>query len=77
MKLQTYVLNERKAEEFVEKGHEKAVLYWDGWDIKSFVPNPSAEYVARGSFNRDLGRWGYTYTFRPNRYGKWIVKVPA
>lgn len=77
MKLKTLVLSESEADEFVDQTHRGFIARWNGWNIETFVPNPSAEYIARGSFNRDTGQWGYTYTFRPNKYGKWIVKVPA
>lgn len=76
MKLKTLVLSESEAETFVNTPSSKYLARWNGWKIETFVPNPSAEYIPRGSYNRDTGQWGYTYTFRPNRYGKWIVRVP-
>lgn len=78
MNLKTIVLSGiRAAERFVSATHSDFHVSWSGWNIETFIPNPSAEYSPRGSYNRDLGMWGYTYTFRPSRYGKWYVKVPA
>ena len=78
MNLKTIVLaGERAADKFVSAVHDGFHTTWNGWTIETFIPNASAEYSPRGSYNRDLNSWGYTYTFRPSRYGKWYVKVPA
>lgn len=77
MNLATIPLNERSAEAFVSSKHKGFTTQWDGWNIQVFIPNPAAEYVARGSYNRTVSKWGYTYTYRPGSNGKWYVKVPA
>lgn len=77
MNLTTIPLNERSAEAFVSAQHEGFTTQWDGWNIQVFMENPSAEYRTRGSYNRDLQKWGYTYTYQPKSNGKWYVKVPA
>jgi hypothetical protein len=77
MNLATIPLTERSAEAFVSANHTGFTTKWDGWNIKVFIPNPSAEYVPRGSYDRDTEKWGYTYTYRPTHKGKWYVKVPA
>lgn len=75
-----YLAGFRSAETFVSKSNLPESGYaarWDGWNLQTFVPDPNAYTHGRGSFDRNSGLWGFTYTFEPNRKGHWAVKVPA
>ena len=62
------ILDYDQADNVVETNRS---LYWDGWDIVSWVRNPNGATNIRGMF-RD-GSWGIAKYFRMNSNGEWAV----
>jgi hypothetical protein len=72
MALDTRILTESSAEEFVRRNKNTR---WEGWDIITFVPNKRAWKMPEGRFNRETGQWGLEYRTSPNNKGLWTVQV--
>jgi hypothetical protein len=74
MALDTRVLNEASADEFVKRNKN---VRWDGWDIVTHVPNDRVWKHKNGRFSRETGKWGLEYRVSPDENGNWTVKVPV
>jgi hypothetical protein len=72
MALETRILDETSADNFVQRSKN---VRWDGWDIVKFSPNPRAVYSVDGRFDRSSGLWGIEHRFSPGPDGLWRVKV--
>lgn len=65
-----------QAHQYVEREQSKGrKVWWEGWDIKSFRPNPTGYMKKDGAFVN--GKWGTLRTIRVNKYGKWRVSESA
>jgi hypothetical protein len=63
------VLDYEQAHNVVEANRS---LYWDGWDIVSWVRNPNGATNIKGKFRN--GKWGISRRYSLNSDGTW--KVP-
>lgn len=61
-------LNYDSADGFVQG---KRNLFWNGWEILHWKPNPSAYTSPKGAFLG--GRWGILTHFPVNSSGEWTV----
>lgn len=69
-------LDYNEAHDYVENMSRKGKkVYWEGWNIMSFRPNPAGFMKKDGAF-RD-GRWGTIRAIKPNKFGKWRVIEPV
>lgn len=61
-----------QAHDYVAREQRKGkAVYWNGWDIVSFRPNPAGFMRKDGAYRN--GKWGTTRTIKVNKYGKWRV----
>jgi len=72
--MKTIRLNYTEAEDFVSENSHRG-YFWDGWNIKRWVPNPSGYMSHNGSFKNS--KWGLEFNFPLEDSGTWEVKVPA
>lgn len=67
-------LTEDTADLFVQQQQSRGNdVYWDGWDIVSFTPNPTAFSKTDGAFRN--GEWGYISRDSVNADGTWRVSL--
>jgi len=71
--MKTVQLNYSNVDNFVESNSHRG-YFWNGWDIKRWVPNPSGYMSKNGSFRN--GKWGMDFSFPLESDGTWNVKVP-
>jgi hypothetical protein len=62
------VLDYDSADEFVDN---KRNLFWDGWDIVHWKPNPNS-YTNKKALFRN-GRWGFANRFSVRDDGTWRI----
>lgn len=61
-----------QAHEYVASEQRRGkTVFWDGWTIVSFRPNPAGYMLKDGAFIN--GKWGTKRTIKVNRYGKWRI----
>lgn len=72
--MKTITLNYSEAHDFVSNNIRRG-YFWDGWNIKRWVPNPSGYMSTEGSFRN--GKWGMEFNFPVQDSGTWTVKAPA
>jgi hypothetical protein len=65
-------LGYRQAHQWVAEQQAKGrKVFWDGWDIMSFRPNPAGFLRKDGAFID--GQWGTLWRIKVNKYGRWRV----
>lgn len=72
--MKTITLSYSDADNFVGSNSHRG-YFWDGWNIKRWVPNPSGYSSQNGAFKN--GMWGLEFNFPVNDNGEWLVKVPS
>lgn len=70
--MNTLTLGIKKADQFVTEqvalGND---VYWDGWDMVFFRPEPKGIYSKAGAFRN--GQWGFANRTPVNEKGLWEV----
>ena len=67
------ILGWKAAHSFVAKEAQAGRdVYWDGWDIVIFEPNPAEWMRNTGAFRN--GKWGKQTRVPVNSNGKWDIK---
>lgn len=62
----TYKNADNKVEQLKQQGHD---VYWEGYTVVSFRPNPSAMYNQHGVYRN--GSFGYEKRFEVTPEGTW------
>jgi hypothetical protein len=63
-KEETMISSLQEAETIVYKNKN---LFWDGWTIVRFKPNPNAEFNKSGLRRNNI--WGYATRYEPTKTG--------
>lgn len=72
--MKTLTLAYSEAHDFVSQNSHRG-YFWDGWQIKRWVPNASGFTAKNGAYRN--GMWGLLFNYPINNDGTWEVKVPS
>jgi len=69
---QRVLINHKDIDGLVTRLQHKGLdVFWDGWTLQIFSPNPAAYTKTNGSFRN--GTWGFTRRIRVRNDGRWAV----